>query len=199
MSFSLLFSWQSIAMILLAVVSLRKWNTMTPFFRDLVWSCLLTLGFYVFLKGSQAHGWGYRFSHTILGNLALLAVLGWTDLRRVFGVRRAAQFVLLSSLLALLLQFPTRCVQAEQFVRPFANAMGYLSSINKPFVVIDGDAVWYSQDLVRNDPFLRNSPKIFFAHKLNSELLTSLQTLGEVYMIQTRELTQFGLRATKLP
>ncbi len=119
MSFSLLFSWQSYAMILLALISVRRWREMTPFFRDLAWSCLLTLSFYVILKGTQAHGWGYRFCHTILGNLALLAVVGWNDLRRISGVRKAAELVVISSLVALLIQFPIRCVQAEQFVRPF--------------------------------------------------------------------------------
>ena len=171
---------------------------MTPFFRDLAWSCLLTLSFYVILKGTQAHGWGYRFCHTILGNLALLAVVGWNDLRRISGVRKAAELVVISSLVALLIQFPIRCVQAEQFVRPFSRAMEYLNSIKKPFVVIDGDAVWYSYDLVRNDPFLRNSPKILFAHELDPELLKKLQSLGEVYLVEPRELTQFGMRATKL-
>ncbi len=75
--------------------------------------------------------------------------------------------------------------------------MQYLNSIKKPFVVLYGDAVWYSYDLVRNDPFLRNSPKILFAHELDGELLKKLQTLGEVHMVQTSKLTQFGMRATK--
>jgi hypothetical protein len=197
MSLSLLFSWQSFAMILLALISLRTWRAMTPFFRDLVWGCLLTLSFYVILKGTQAHGWGYRFCHTILGNLALLAVVGWNDMRQIFGVRKVAEFVLISSLVALLIQFPIRCVQAEKFVRPFANAMHYLSSIRTSFVVIDGNAVWYSQDLVRNDPFLRNSPKVLFAHELNPELFEKLRNLGGVHLVQTEELTQFGMRATE--
>jgi hypothetical protein len=198
MSISLLVSWQSFAMILLASLSVRKWRDMTPFLRDLIWSCLLTLGFYVILKGTQAHGWGYRFAHTILGNLALLAVVGWNDIRRMFGARKAAGFVVISSLVALLVQLPIRCMQTEQFVRPFARAMEYLNSIDKPFVVIDRYTVWYSQDLVRNDPFLRNSPKILFADELDPERLKKLQALGEVHLVQTPELTQFGMRATKL-
>jgi hypothetical protein len=124
-----------------------------------------------------------------------LAVVGWNDVRQIFGVRKATEFAVISTLLALFVQLPIRCVQAEQFVRPFAKAMQYLKSIQQPFVVIDDDSVWYSYDLVRNDPFLRNSPKILLAHELNAELLERLRTLGSVHEVQTSELTQFGMRA----
>ena len=193
MNLSLLLSWQSLAMIILVVIAFRNWSSLTSFMKDLTWGCALTFIFYFFFKSDQGHGWGYRYCYAILGNLALLATEGWRQLSQRERVSKGSGLMLVSTCIALLVQIPVRAIQAESFVRPFADSMNYLRSIKEPFVVIDHDAVWYSQDLVRNDPLLRRGPKIFFSHRLTAEQSDRLKALGTVHRVQSMELSPFGL------
>ncbi len=74
--------------------------------------------------------------------------------------------------------------------------MSFLSSIEKPFVVLDDRDVWYSWDLVRNDPFLRDDPKILFADRLTVDQSNRLARLGDIYKVRPEELTRFGMHRT---
>src|SRR5258706_1367065 len=74
MNLSMLVSWQSVALIILASVALLGWKSLSPVTRDLALSCGLTFVFYVFFNLDQGQGFGYRYIYGILGNLALLAV-----------------------------------------------------------------------------------------------------------------------------
>jgi hypothetical protein len=193
---SMLVSWQSLAMTVLLLLAIKNWTSLTPLLKDLAISCALTFGFYIFFRLDQGHGWGYRYCYAVLGNLALLAAAGWRQLEISLSGSRAWNFMLFSSAVALCIQFPTRCLQVESFVRPFARSMSFLSSIEKPFVVLDDRDVWYSWDLVRNDPFLRSNPKIFFADRLTVDQSNRLARLGEIYRVRPEDLTRFGMHRT---
>ena len=196
MYLSMLVSWQSLAMTVLLLLAIKNWTSLTPLLKDLAISCVLTFGFYIFFRVDQGHGWGYRYCYAVLGNAALLAAAGWKHLQASLSSTKASNFVLFSSAFALCVQFPIRCLQVESFVRPFARSMNFLSSIEKPFVVLDDRDVWYSWDLVRNDPFLRNGPKILFADRLTAEQSNRLARLGDVYKVRPEELTRFGMHRT---
>jgi hypothetical protein len=71
--------------------------------------------------------------------------------------------------------------------------MAYIRSLKQPFVLVDPWTVWFAKDLVRNDAFLRTSPKIFFANRVPPELFRKLEARGEVHRLQPEELTQFGM------
>jgi hypothetical protein len=60
----------------------------------------------------------------------------------------------------LLLQIPLRCFQAEEFVRPYARAANVFHRIDADIVVFQPCMAWYSNDLLRNDPFLQQRPII---------------------------------------
>jgi len=197
MNLSMLFAWQSLALTVLALLSFIYWKDLTPFLKILASGCLLTFGFFFFFYLDQVLGWGYRFFYGVLGNMVLLAVAGWFHLKESLGLRKAWGFFVLGTALAVLVQFPLRCLQVESFIRPFARSAQYIQSLPYSFVVIDPAQVWFAQLLVRNDPFLRNHPKILFAPYLNKDQLAKLKTLGTVHAVQPEELSCFGLHAIK--
>ena len=163
MNLLLTLSWQSLAITLLAFFAVRNWGKLAPLQRDLFGGFVLTFGFYFFFNADQGHGWGYRYIYGVLGNLVLLAVAGWYELREAIGAEKAVNFLIVTLALALFVQLPMRGVQAESFVRPFASASRYLQKRPESFILLDPSKVWYSQDFIRNDPFLRHWPKFFFS------------------------------------
>jgi hypothetical protein len=199
MNLSLLFAWQSLPLTILAMLAFFAWRNLTPLLKMLALGCLCTFGFYCFFPVDQVLGWGYRFFYGVMGNFVLLAVAGWLQLRESIGIRKAWGFFLMGTALALLVQFPLRCMQVESFIRPFARSSQYIQSLPYSYVVIDPSQVWFSQLLVCNDPFLRNHPKILFAHHLTQGQLAELSTLGPVHIIQPQELAHFGLHPIKPP
>ncbi len=197
MNLSMLFAWQSLALTALAFLSFIYWKDLMPFLKSLALGCLLTFGFFFFFYLDQVLGWGYRFFYGVLGNLVLLAVAGWFYLKESLGLRKAWGFFVLGTALAVLVQFPLRCLQVESFIRPFAKSAQYIQSLPYSFVIIDPTQVWFAQLLVRNDPFLRNHPKILFAPFLDEAQLAKLMILGKVHIVKPEELAQFGLHPIK--
>lgn len=193
MNFALLFSWNSLALTVLGILALCQWSTLPALFRILAGGCFLTFGFFFFFSLDQVLGWGYRFFYGVLGNFVLLAVAGWYWLRDFVGAKKAWGLVLASTILALAVQFPIRCLQVESFIDPFDKSARYLNSLPYPFIIIDPAKVWYAQLLVRNDPFLRNHPKFLFAPYLDASQLDNLKNLGEVHVMEPEALAQFGL------
>ena len=197
MNLSMLFAWQSLALTIPALLAFVYWRSLTPLLKALAWGCLFTFAFFFFFPVDQVLGWGYRFFYGVLGNMVLLAVAGWFYLKESLGLRKAWGFLVLGTALAVLVQFPLRCLQVESFIRPFARSAQYIQSLPYSFVIIDPARVWFAQLLVRNDPFLRNHPKILFAPYLNEDQLAKLKTLGTVHAVHPEELSCFGLHAIK--
>jgi hypothetical protein len=195
----LLFSWQSLAGIFLCWLALGRYRQLPPVLRDLAWGCALLWLFYFLGRANQIHGWGYRYCYAVLGNMVLLAVAGWFYLEKEVGTPRAREFLLASCMLALFVQLPIRCYQASSFTGMFAHATAYVRALPADFVVIDKYKNWFCQDLVRNDPFLENTPKFFFLHKLKPGQLEELKRKGSVHIVQPEELAIFGLEKTASP
>jgi len=193
MNLSLILSWQSYVLVFLVLVALTTRRRRTPFERDLLWSCLITFLFYSFFRTSQVNGWGYRYTYSILGNLVLLSLIGWQELRMQIGASRSS-FILGSSLaIALFVQLPVRSLQAERFVRPHYASFQYIMSLSAPFVLLDAKTIWPAADLMRNDPFLREKPKLLFSSRTTQQHLEILKKLGDVQEVGGETLAQFGL------
>jgi hypothetical protein len=165
--------------------------------RDAALSCLLTYGFYYFFFADQGHGWGYRYFHGTLSCLILVAVSGWEVLVESAGARRARSFLLAGVAVSLLAAFPLRCYQAETFVRPFARASEAIHSMNAEVVGIDPRFAWYSNDLIRNDPFLEDRPIIVGLIDLNPQEVAALTQAGNAHFVTREELYTFGLATTE--
>jgi len=92
-------------------------------------------------------------------------------------------------------QIPVRAWQIERYVRPFAEAHEYIHHLDADVVIVDPTSSWYGIDLVRNDPFLRDSPKVVSAFGLRRELKAELAARfgPRVHFVEPRELAQFGI------
>jgi len=193
MDLLLLAGWSALAAPLLAVLGFCHFWRERPIICDAALSCLLTFGFYIFFYLDQGHGWGYRYFHGTLSCLILVAVAGWTALIGKAGEARAWNFLLVGTAASLLIALPLRCLQAESFIRPFANASNGLHSMNAKVVGIDPRLAWYSADLVRNDPFLEDRPVVVALVPLAPAEMAALERAGTVQFISRDEMKQLGL------
>ena len=123
----------------------------------------LTLAVFAVLLPFQGHGWGYRYLHGLLGGAALLAAFAWMRLTDPMqpSDRRAAHTVLAASaVFSLAVLLPIRAWQVEAMIRPYATAANAIRHTDAEVVLVDPTGLFYAEDLVRNDPLLRNSPKV---------------------------------------
>jgi hypothetical protein len=193
MNLLLLIGWTSLAMPLLVVLGFSRIWRERPIVQDAALSCLLTFGFYYFFYLDQGHGWGYRYFHSALISLAVVAAAGWERLTELVGQRLANQFVLSAVILSVFIQLPIRCYQAERFVRPYALAAGTLGSLKTDLVALNPFQAWYSADLIRNDPFLEHKPIVVAVKPLSPEEARTLRAAGTTHFATPQELEQFGL------
>ncbi len=192
-------AWQPLAVSVLVCLGLMRWKEQPAIVRDLAWSALLTLVFYLSLVTGawQGHGWGARYIFAVLGNLVLLAVPGWYALKQMIGHSRASMFVVVAVGFALLAQLPLRAVQVFSVIRPFAATQQYLATLPDPLIVVPAGAVWYGQDIVRNDPFLTNTPRLLALHRLTPPRIQQLQAEGPVRLLTADELVELGMFRTR--
>jgi hypothetical protein len=153
--------WQNPAATALALVAIWPAIRRPGAPRALVGGMALTLAAVTAMMPYQGHGWGYRYLHGFVGALALLAALGWVRLTETAERRSAlAQGVLAMSAASLLVLLPLRAWQANSFIRPYREAQAAVARAPAAVVAVDTTGLAFAADLVRNDPFLRNTPKV---------------------------------------
>ena len=131
---SLVIAWLALPLPLFATLGFAGLRRQRPVIWDAALSCLLTFGFYVFVRLDQAHGWGDRYFHGTIGCLILVALVGWDNLVQRAGRETATGLLVGGLSLSLLVQFPLRCYQAEAFVAPYARAAENLQNSNADVV-----------------------------------------------------------------
>jgi hypothetical protein len=190
----LLVGWLAFPVPLLAVLGFARLQREPAFLRDAALSCLLTFGFYIFVRSDQAHGWGDRYFHGTLGCLILVAVSGWDSLIQRIGKVNASALVLAGVTLALLVQFPLRCMQAEEFVRPYAIANEKFHTRDVDLVGFNPLLAYYGADLIRNDPFLRERPIVVSFFPMTTREAALLQSKFHARKIfSENDLASYGL------
>lgn len=188
-------AWQNVAALILGSVAIMRWKILPASARDLAWGILATFCFYMFFGGTGGHGWGARYMHSVLGNFALLGTVGFYCLPEV--VRGRGRLVVLACTVFAVILLPLRFVQTERIVRPFAAASRAVEAQDVDVVIIDGGSGWYLQDLVRNDPFLRNRPLIFRPHPV---LATDLPAgIESVHVVNQEMLAGYGILPRESP
>jgi len=200
-------AWQSPLTIPLAVVGLiacrdRNIGTLAAGTEvKLAAGMALTLLVMVTLAPFQGHGWGYRYLHGFLGALSLLAAQGWTRLTDRDAQRSnvPALAVSLSVLLSLFVLLPWRAYQVNAFIKPYAAAMASIEHSDADVVIVDTTDVWYGEDLVRNDPFLRKTPKVLSLRRLDEALLGGLCRRYDVAIFDRADAQRLGLRIVPTP
>jgi hypothetical protein len=194
-NWSLLFTWHAPLFGALAVVGVARARQLGTVMTDVALGVALTLAFYLFFPLTQGHGWGYRYAYQVLGSLALLAAAGTPSLVAAAGARRAQALLVASFATALLVQVPLRFWQGERFIRPYAAAYRTLASKPARVVLVYGDSIWYSRDLIRNDPYLRGQPVVLAARMLTREGRAKIEAAnpGQVVEVRDGELLRLGL------
>ncbi len=157
MNLALVLSWQTPIMIVLFVLCVVRWRTLDANGLSLLGGIVLTIVFYAFFQLDQGHGWGYRYVYGVLASIALLA--GY-QIDGLLARRGGVWSVALSVVLTLGAQIPLRCLEAEKAIDPFVQAAAFVKSLPVDLTVISPGIGWYAQDLIRNDPYLRNRPLV---------------------------------------
>ena len=195
LSLTLVFSWQTPIFALSLAWLLAGWRRLETAERLLAAGVALSFAFFYWFASTQGHGWGYRYTFPVLGNLVLLAALGTDMLTNALG-RVVVRRVLVASLvLTALVQLPLRAWQVERYVRPFASLHAHMTSIDADVVIVDPTSSWYGIDLVRNDPFLQDQPKVLSAFYLraNEKRLLAERFGSRVHLLRAEEIERFGI------
>jgi len=189
-------AWQNLVLVPLLVIAARRAEWSKPMWL-LAASVAFSLAPYLFLMPDQGHGWGYRYLHGLIGNVALLATAGWLAVEKLADRerRRTTAALLAFGVLSVVAMLPLRVEQVERMVAPFAHARQYLQTIAADAVVIDTPSIFYGQDLVRNRPFLENRPVLVDLRHLSPAGVRQLCAAhpGSVALIDANDLTRFGL------
>ena len=189
-------AWQSPLVVPLAFVGLLARQDRIRTIVDLAAGLALTLVAMLVLMPFQGHGWGYRYLHGFLGGLALIAAQGW--IRVTDGGEKTARTPALalaaSVLVSLLVVLPWQAYQVHAFVKPYASAVAAIARAKADVVIVDPTDIWYGQDLVRNDPFLRASPKVLGLPWLDEPRLRELCRRYDVAIFDRADAQPLGLR-----
>jgi len=191
-----LMTWQNLLTVPLALpvagAALRAKGNL----RALLLGLILTIVAMFVLMPFQGYGWGYRYLHGFLGSLCLLAAWGWSrltdDLTASEGRVARAGFVA-AAIVALLVLGPIRAWQAHSWVRPYAAASAAISHARTQLVFVDRTGIGYGRHLVRNDPYLRNWPKVMSLDVLDEAGVRDLCSRYSVSIFDQTDATRFGV------
>lgn len=158
------------------------------------WAAILTLAGYMFVPVSQGHGWGFRYFHSVWAALPLLAT--YFVLHSQWLSVRGRHFVLLSTILSLLFCNGIRLGQAYDFIHRHHAQLPLVEANvgdRMQLVFIDSLQGYYAQDLVQNDPYLRDGTIYLLSRgaALNSQLL-------QTYFPKATKVRQKGLHTVWL-
>jgi hypothetical protein len=190
-------TWQSLLTLPLALFAARfAIRSPGPLRCLLVGPILMLLTAFVVLP-FQGHGWGYRYLHGFLGSVCLLAAWGWDRLIQDADPagRKAAGWVFaLAAIASVLLLFPLRAWQANQFLHPYAAAERAIQSTRANLVLVDSLGVLYGTDLVRNDPLFQRRPVVVLYRGLDHEHLRRLCEIRDVALFSGPTALSYGIR-----
>ena len=172
-----LIAWQNPILLPLALVGCWMAYREEPVARYLAKGVVYTLIAMFMILANQGPGWGYRYLHGLLGNMVLLAAYGWIALsRRATTEEMSSVRTIFATAIAVagLVLLPAHAKEAHDLVQPYARAYSAISHAPTDLVVVDGWGILQAEDLVRNDPFLRNHPKIMDINYLSEDQLKYL-------------------------
>jgi hypothetical protein len=165
-----LWLWASPGLITLAVAGAWRLRRSDGHWIALAGSVLLTYFGYFLGHFDQGHGWGFRYFHSAWLALPLLAVLALQpssgrdhDLESGSPGSSLSGWVAGCAVLALVVLTVLHAIQVERFIARHLAQLPVAASGSPRVVIINPANGYYSWDLVRNDPLLRDSPIMFLS------------------------------------
>ncbi|HZZ36078.1 MAG TPA: hypothetical protein VFE03_10160 [Caulobacteraceae bacterium] len=188
-------AWQNPLAIALAVWGLIAALKTDGVLRALIAGFVLTIAAMFVLMPSQGHGWGYRYVHGLLGSVCLVAAHAWMRISEREGQAGPAWAMLAASCaFSLLVLLPVRAWQVERWVAPYAAATRAIAAKDADVVIVDPRGMFYGDDLVRNDPFLINRPKVMDLASLSEVKLAAVCRRYRVSVFDERDGGALGIR-----
>jgi hypothetical protein len=190
-------AWQHLLLVPLAGAAFAAIRRDEGIARPLAGGILLTLATVFVLLPYQGHGWGYRYLHGLIGNAALLAGFGWIALTAPAARERGgtvAAFAVATTI-AVLIALPIHVVQVARMTAPWRAATAAITHADVDVVLIDRTGIAFAVDLVRNDPFLRNRPKVVDLDGVDGSKLELLCGRGSVAVFDRRQAEALGMMA----
>ncbi|HEX5279220.1 MAG TPA: hypothetical protein VFW28_03990 [Micropepsaceae bacterium] len=172
-----LVAWQNPILLPLALIGFWQAHRAEPVARNLAKGVIYALIAMFIILANQGPGWGYRYLHGLLGNLVLLGAYGWIALsRRVTTGEMSTVRTIFAAAAAIagLILLPVHAKEAHDFVQPYVRAYSAISHTPADLVMVDKSGFLQGEDLIRNDPFLRNSPKVLDLSELSEDDLKYL-------------------------
>lgn len=191
-------AWQNPLLLPLALLACRQIRAGSGVARELAAGIFLTLVAMFVLLPYQGHGWGYRYLHGLIGNVALLAGYGWVSLAARANAREqgeARALLAVGCAAAVVVLLPAHAMQAERFVAPYAQASAAIARADADVVIVDKSGLLFAEDLIRNDPFLRDRPKILDLTFLDEERLRTLCARYSVALFGKPQALALGIAA----
>lgn len=134
--------------------------------------CLLTIVVMLVILPYQGHGFGYRYLNGLIGNVILLAVFGWKEIKA--DLARWRGLLVTTTVFGLAVMLPTQLAMAHAFYRPWALVSAQLDQIRSDYVIIGGGDVPFSQDLVINPPTLDRQPVRLVREAMDRSMIADL-------------------------
>ena len=188
-----LLAWCTPVLVPLLFLQVWTWKKQPPLIRDSILAAGLTFLFYLSFPHEQGHGWGYRYMQSVYGLLALAAAGGAVALVREGWSGATLKALLASVIFSAAIQIPYRIHEIRAMVTPLSLASRYIESQKSDFVIVQTSEFWYSWDLIRNDPWLKEKPLVFDGTKLSPAQLAALSGKGSVTVIGAKEVKSFGV------
>lgn len=182
--------WQNAALIPLALVAVAVARRVEGIAQPLYYGLLLTIAAMAFLLPYQGHGWGYRYLHGLIGNLALLGAYGWRELAPERP--KATALIAAGTLVTLFISLPFLLYRSHSYVKPHAELDAALQKLNVDFVVLDTEPVRYAIDQVRNDPDLRQRPIRLASHRLTPSDVVALCRRGSIAFVSREQMQRLA-------
>jgi uncharacterized membrane protein YeaQ/YmgE (transglycosylase-associated protein family) len=192
--------WQSLLLAPLFMLGIAAALRAGGFLRAILLGSVLTVVAVWILQPFQGHGWGYRYMHGLLGNLCFVATLGGLRLtaQQPSNQRAKSRALFVAAAIgSVFVLFPLRAWQVHNYVHPYASATAAIARADVDVVVVDHNEVFYGFNLVRNDPMLRNRPKVLLLSKLDAAQITTLCTTYEIGIFDASDARKFGMLAAE--
>lgn len=189
-------AWQNPILLPLAAVGYRSARVSEGIAGELFAGLMFTVIAMFLLLPQQGTGWGYRYLHGLIGSLALLAGYGWIALSSRASrdeMATAARMFVIAAGFACLILLPAHARDAHDFVIPYARAQEAVEHAPVDIVVVDKSGLFLGLSLVRNDPFLRNRPKMLDLAKLDEADIAELCARYSIAVFDRSQAFAFGI------